>query len=158
MDKPRFNIQNDSRRTKWRKPGTCYQMSGIVRRDHYRSGGLLVWPRLATNGRTYLYVLSGCSVTVVRYRAEIQRPLMGPFIDATGTYAIFMDDNPHRPRAGVVRSYLESETISHLVEPARSPDHLNSIHHMWDMLGHQIAGRTMPPDSLHELRHALLHD
>ncbi|GBN07473.1 hypothetical protein AVEN_63513-1 [Araneus ventricosus] len=41
--------------------------------------------------------------------------------------------------------------------PARSPD-LNPIEHVWDMLGRRIAGRSVPPGTLHELQQALLQD
>ncbi|GBN65829.1 hypothetical protein AVEN_122723-1 [Araneus ventricosus] len=84
------------------------------------------------------------SVTAVRYRDEIQHTLVRPFIAAMGTEVIFMDDysRPHIPR--LVRSYLESETIPQMVLLARSPD-LNSIEHVWDMLGSRIAGRSVHP-------------
>ncbi|GBM60027.1 hypothetical protein AVEN_147590-1 [Araneus ventricosus] len=40
---------------------------------------------------------------------------------------------------------------------AISPD-LNSIEHVWDMLGKRIAGRSVPPGNLHELQEALLQE
>ncbi|GBN91314.1 hypothetical protein AVEN_1250-1 [Araneus ventricosus] len=43
-----------------------------------------------------------------------------------GTDAIFMDDNARPHKARLVRSYLENETIPHMVWPARPPD-LNTI-------------------------------
>ncbi|GBN97769.1 hypothetical protein AVEN_160926-1 [Araneus ventricosus] len=84
------------------------------------------------------------SATAVRYRDEIQYPLVRLFIAAMGTEVIFMDDNarPHRPR--LVRSYLESENIPQMAWPARSLD-LNPIEHVWDMLGRRIAGRSVHP-------------
>ncbi|GBL89554.1 hypothetical protein AVEN_87884-1 [Araneus ventricosus] len=62
---------------------------------------------------------------------------------------------PHRAR--LVRSYLESETIPQMAWPARSPD-LNPIEYVWDMLGRRIAGRSVPPGTLHELQQALLQE
>ncbi|GBL76689.1 hypothetical protein AVEN_53384-1 [Araneus ventricosus] len=41
--------------------------------------------------------------------------------------------------------------------PARSPD-LNPIQHVWVMLGRRIAGRSVPPGTLHELQQALLQE
>ncbi|GBO24012.1 hypothetical protein AVEN_230265-1 [Araneus ventricosus] len=59
-DESRFNIQNDSRRAMiWREPGTRYRGPNIIERDHYRSGGLLVWVGIATNGLTDLYMFAG---------------------------------------------------------------------------------------------------
>ncbi|GBO07586.1 hypothetical protein AVEN_237169-1 [Araneus ventricosus] len=99
------------------------------------------------------------SVTAVRYRDEILHPLLStrPFVAAKGTDAIFMDDNARPHRARLVRSYLESETIPQMAGPARSLD-LNPIEHVWDMLGRRIAGRSVPPGTLHELQQALLQE
>ncbi|GBN89922.1 hypothetical protein AVEN_172874-1 [Araneus ventricosus] len=137
------------------EPGTRYRAPNIVERDHYRGGGLLVWAGIATNGRTDLYVFAGDSVTAVRYRDEIIHPLARPFIAAMGTDAIFMDDNARPHGARLVRRYLESETNPQMAWPARSLD-LNPIEHVWDMLGRRIAGRSVPPGTLHEIQQALL--
>ncbi|GBL85529.1 hypothetical protein AVEN_34686-1 [Araneus ventricosus] len=123
----------------WRQPGTRYRAPNITERDHYRGGGLLVW---AGTGRTDLYVFSGYSVAVVRYRDEILHPLVLPFIAAMGTDAIFMDDNALPHRARLVQSYLESETIPQMAWPARSPD-LNPTEHVWDILGRRFEGRSV---------------
>ncbi|GBM47358.1 hypothetical protein AVEN_66105-1 [Araneus ventricosus] len=74
-----------------------------------------------------------------------------------GTDAIFMDYNARPHRARLVRSYLESGTIPQMTWPARSPN-LNLIDHGWDMLGRRIAGRSVPPDTLHELQQVLLQE
>ncbi|GBM55119.1 hypothetical protein AVEN_208631-1 [Araneus ventricosus] len=74
-----------------------------------------------------------------------------------GTDEIFMDDNARPHRARLVRSYLESETSLQMAWPARSSD-LNPIENVWDMLGRRIAGRSVPPDTLHELQQALLQE
>ncbi|GBM07988.1 hypothetical protein AVEN_176523-1 [Araneus ventricosus] len=73
------------------------------------------------------------------------------------TDAIFLDYNARPHRARLVQSYLESESIPQMLRPARSPD-LNTIEHAWDMLGRQIAGRNVPPGTLHELQQVLLQE
>ncbi|GBM85168.1 hypothetical protein AVEN_226227-1 [Araneus ventricosus] len=102
-------------------------------------------------------MFAGGSVTAVRYRDKILHPLVRPFIAVMGSDVIFMDDNTRPHRARLVRSYLESETNPQMAWPARSPD-LNTIEHAWDMLGRRIAGRSVPPGTLHELQQALLKE
>ncbi|GBL82414.1 hypothetical protein AVEN_252557-1 [Araneus ventricosus] len=41
--------------------------------------------------------------------------------------------------------------------PVRSPD-LNPIEHVWYMLGRRIAGRSVPPGTLHELQQEFLQE
>ncbi|GBO27843.1 hypothetical protein AVEN_29601-1 [Araneus ventricosus] len=141
----------------WREPGTRYRAPNIVEKDQYRGGGLLVRARIATNGRTDLYVFVGGSVTAVRYRDEILHSLAQSFIAAMGTDAIFMDDKARPLRARLVRSYLESETIPQMAWPDRSQD-LNPIEYVWDMLGRRIAARSVPPGTLHEIQQTLLQE
>ncbi|GBN79342.1 hypothetical protein AVEN_88489-1 [Araneus ventricosus] len=73
------------------------------------------------------------------------------------TDTIFMDENARPHRARLVLSYLESEIIPQLAWPVRSRD-LNPIEHVWDMLGRRIAGRSVPPGTLHEFQQALLQE
>ncbi|GBL88218.1 hypothetical protein AVEN_117801-1 [Araneus ventricosus] len=68
-----------------------------------------------------------------------------------------MEDNGRPHRARLVQSYLECETIPKMTWPARSPD-LNPIDNVWDMLGRLIAGRSLPPGTLHELQQAFLQE
>ncbi|GBN68687.1 hypothetical protein AVEN_77887-1 [Araneus ventricosus] len=75
---------------------TRYRVPNIVERDHYRGGGLLAWARIATNGRTDLYVLAGGSFTAGRYRDEILHPLVRPFFAAMGSTPYFWKVTPAR--------------------------------------------------------------
>ena len=66
-----------------------------------------------------------------------------------------MDDNarPHRSRA--VTAYLQSEAVTSVPWQAMSSD-LNSIEHIWDMLGRRIHAREPPVQNIRQLE-ATLH-
>ncbi|GBM82748.1 hypothetical protein AVEN_66250-1 [Araneus ventricosus] len=135
----------------WREPGTHYRTP----KRPLQRWRVTYLRRVATSGRTVLYVFAGGSVAPDRYRDEILHPLVRPFIAAMGTNAIFMDDNAHPHRAELVWIYLESETIPQMAWSARSPE-MNPIEHVWVMLGRWIAGRSMPLGTLQELQQVLL--
>jgi transposase len=65
-----------------------------------------------------------------------------------------MDDNarPHRPRA--VTAYLQSEVVTSVPWSTMSPD-LNSIEHIWDMLGRCMQTREPLVQNIRQLEAAL---
>ncbi|GFX63584.1 transposable element Tcb2 transposase [Trichonephila clavipes] len=52
------------------------------------------------------------------------------------------------------RTALRGEDIERMDFPTRSPD-LNPFEHVWEFLGRRLAGRTLPPVTIRELRLAL---
>ncbi|GFT90420.1 transposable element Tcb2 transposase [Trichonephila clavipes] len=71
-------------------------------------------------------------------RDEVLDPYVRLFRGAVGSDFIFMDDNASCHRAMLIDDFLETENIQRMLWPANSPD-LNTIEHVWDMLGKQIA-------------------
>ncbi|GBM11017.1 Transposable element Tcb2 transposase [Araneus ventricosus] len=142
IDESRFSLNTDSRRTFiWREPGTRYLPYYVREIDHYGRGGLMVWAGIMLDGGTPLHVFERGTVTGVRYRDEILEPYVRLFRGAVGPEFILMDDNARLHRALLVDEFLESEDISQMDWPARSPD-LNHIEPVWDALGRAIATRN----------------
>ncbi|GFX87342.1 DDE_3 domain-containing protein [Trichonephila clavipes] len=79
------------------------------------------------------------------------------FRGAMGAEFLFMDGNALPHHANIVDKCPQSEDITRIDRTAYSPD-LNTIEHVWDMLGRRIAARQPPPTFLPEFRRALLDE
>ncbi|GFX86369.1 transposable element Tcb2 transposase [Trichonephila clavipes] len=70
---------------------------------------------------------------------------------------ILMDDNCRPHQTNLVEGFLFEEGIVRMEWPACSPD-MNPIEYVWDALGRRVAGRQPPPQTLQELKRALLEE
>jgi transposase len=157
-DESRFSLESDNRRVLiWRERSTRNNRPFVRERSHYGGGGVLIWAGISIGGRTDLYVLRNGSLTGLRYRDEILRPIVMPYAVAVGDSFLFMDDNARPHRARLVDSMLQEEGIERMEWPACSPD-LNPIEHAWDALGRRIAARPTPPLTHRELETALIEE
>uniref|UniRef100_A0AAR2JSC2 Tc1-like transposase DDE domain-containing protein n=1 Tax=Pygocentrus nattereri TaxID=42514 RepID=A0AAR2JSC2_PYGNA len=100
------------------------------------------------------FLLSG-SLTAIRYRDEILRPLVRPYAGAVGPGFLLMQDNARPHVAGVCQQYLQDEGIEAMDWPARSPD-LNPIEHIWDIMSRSINQHHVAPQTVQELVDALV--
>ena len=116
----------------------------------------MVWDAIMLDGRNDLHIFDKGSVTGKRCKNEVLEPTVRLFRGAVGPDFLFMDDNATPHRAVLVYHFRESEDIKVMQWPPNSPD-LNPIEHVWDMLGRYIAALCPPPNSLPELKTALLH-
>ncbi|GFX62651.1 transposable element Tcb2 transposase [Trichonephila clavipes] len=138
----------------WRERGSRNHPSNIIERDRYGGRGVLVWGGIMLGSRTDLHIFDAGSVNGTRYCNEILLPYVRLFRGAICLQFLFMDDNAPCHRTVAAKQLLESEDIERIDWPARSPD-LNLIEHVWDFLGRRLAARTLPPETIRELRLAL---
>ncbi|GFV78897.1 transposable element Tcb1 transposase [Trichonephila clavipes] len=156
-DESMFSLQSDSRRTLiWRATGTRYHQENTIERHRYGGAGWLIWGGIILGSRTDLHVQK-ITMTGHIYRDVILEQHVRLFRGATGAEFLFMDDNARSHRANIVDECLQSVDITRMDWPAYSPD-LNTIEHVWDMLGRRILARQPPPTCLPELQRALLDE
>ncbi|GFW35696.1 transposable element Tc1 transposase [Trichonephila clavipes] len=129
-DESRFSLECDTRRVLvWRDRGTRNNPAFVRERSQYRRAGWMVWGGINIGGPAY----------------HSEWHFDGP------------KDNARPHRARLVENMLEAETIQCMEWPTGSPD-LNSIEHVWDMLGRRIAARPRLPVTIRDLEIALLEE
>ena len=106
--------------------------------------------------RIQLTIVQG-KLNAVTYRDSILDPLGLPFLQQRIFDNVFQHDNARCHVARVFQDFLNQNHIRILPWPALSPD-LSPIEHLWDELGRHVRHRQIPPETLHELRDALVHE
>ncbi|KAL0174413.1 hypothetical protein M9458_030381, partial [Cirrhinus mrigala] len=157
-DESRFTLSTCDRRDKvWRRRGERSAACNILQHDRFGSGSVMVWGGISLEGRTALHVLARGSLTAIRYRNEILRPLVRPYAGAVGPGFLLMQDNARPHVAGVFSAVSQDEGIDAMDWPARSPD-LNPIEHVWDIMSRSIHQRHVAPQTVQELADALVQE
>ncbi|KAI4894837.1 hypothetical protein NFI96_004578 [Prochilodus magdalenae] len=133
----------------WRCRGERSAACNFLQLDWFGSGSVMVW------GGTALHVLARGSLTAIRYRDEILRPLVRPYAGAVGPGFLQMQDNARPHVAGVCQQFLQDEGIEAMDWPAHSPD-LNLIEHIWDIMSRSIHQQHIAPQTVQELADALV--
>uniref|UniRef100_A0A674F3R5 Tc1-like transposase DDE domain-containing protein n=1 Tax=Salmo trutta TaxID=8032 RepID=A0A674F3R5_SALTR len=155
-DESRFTLSTCDRRDRvWRRRGEHSAACNILQHDRFGGGSVMVWGGISLGGRTALHVLARGSLTAIRYRDEILRPLVRTYAGAVGPGFLLMQDNARPHVAGVCQQFLQEEGIDAMDWPARSPD-LNPIDHIWDIMSRSIHQRHVAPQTVQELADALV--
>ncbi|GFV64684.1 transposable element Tcb2 transposase [Trichonephila clavipes] len=152
----RFSVHPDNRRIFiWRDRGSRNNSAFVHESVRFGGGGVLVYGGISIDRRTDFYIIRDGPLTARRYRNEILRPIVVPYVAAIGDDFILMDDNCRPHHANLVEDFLFEEGIVRMEWPACSPD-MNPIEHVWDALGRRVPGRQPSPQTLQELERALL--
>ena len=147
-DESRFSLETDSHGTIiWRERGTRFYETNITEKHRFARTGVMVWGAIMLDGRTDLHIFDRGSVTGQRCRNEVLEATVRLFRGAVGPDFLFMDDNAPPHRAALVDDFLESEGIKRMQKLPNSLD-LNSIEHVWDILGRYIAALCPSPNSV----------
>jgi len=92
-----------------------------------------------------------------RYRDDILRPIVVPFVQRHAPGAICQQDNATPHTRHVIRMFLRQNIVQVLDWPVMSPD-LSLIEHVWDVLGQRVRRRQKKPRNLQELAQALIQE
>ncbi len=101
--------------------------------------------------RTQVHFIDGI-LNAQRYRDEILRPIVVPFIH--DHHLMLQHDNARPHVARICTQFLEAENIPVLAWPAYSPD-MSPIEHVWDALDQRIRQRVPVPTNIQQLRTAI---
>ena len=107
MDEIWFTLTACDRRERvWRHHGERYAACNIVQHDRFGGGSVMVWGGISLEGRTGLHVLNQGTLTAVRYRDEILRPIVRPYAGAVGPGFLRVQDNARPHVARVCRQFF----------------------------------------------------
>ena len=113
----------------------------------------MVWAGILSTRRTDL-VVNG-NINWQPYLNNIVVPVVVPNLQRISNGAVFQNDNARPHCARGFQDYFRQHGIQRMDWPARSPD-MNPIKHLWDLLDRHVRGRQQVPQTVAELRQALI--
>ncbi len=111
----------------------------------------MVWAGVCYGQRTQVNFIDGI-LNAQRYRDEILRPIVVPFIH--NHHLMLKHDNAQPHVVRICTQFLEAEYIPVLAWPVYSPD-MSTIEYVWDALDRRIRQRVPVPANIQQLRTAI---
>ncbi len=107
MDESRFSLYRaDGRQRVWRRVGEWFADVNVV--DRMAHGGVMVWTGVCYGQQTQVHFIDGI-LNAQRYRDEILRPIIVPFIP--DHHLMLQHDNAQPHVAKICTQFLEAENI-----------------------------------------------
>ncbi len=141
----------DGRQLVWRRVGERFDDVNVVDRVAHGGGGVMVWAGVCYGQRTQVHFIDGI-LNAQRYRDEILRPIVVPFIH--DHHLMLQHDNAWPHVARICTQFLEAENIPVLAWPAYSSD-MSPIEHVWDALDRRIRQCVPVPANIQQLHTAI---
>uniref|UniRef100_A0A6Q2XCV3 Cyclin-dependent kinase 20 n=1 Tax=Esox lucius TaxID=8010 RepID=A0A6Q2XCV3_ESOLU len=126
-------VQTFSWDSEWGRRGERYAAWNIIQHDRFGGGSVMVWGGISLEGRTDLHMLANGTLTAVRYRDEIHRPIVRLYTGAVNPGFLLVQENARPHVARVCRQFLDDEVIDEIFWPSRSPN-LNPVEFLWDVI------------------------
>lgn len=114
----------------------------------------MVWDGISMPGRTNLVTVPSPGITVVHYVEDILRLQVIPMRRWMRHNFILIQDNARPHTARIVLNILKEHNIEVLPHLLVSSD-LNSIEHLWNIMGRRIRELERPLTNLQQLEAAL---
>ncbi len=141
-DESRFSLYRaDGRQRVWRSVGNWFADVNVVDRVAHGGGQVRVWAGVCYGQQTQVHFIDGI-LNAQRYRVEILRPIVVPFIH--DHHLMWQHDNARPHVASIYTQFLEAKNIPVLAWPANSPD-MSPIEDVWDALDQRIRQRVPVP-------------
>jgi hypothetical protein len=129
----------------------------VLETDRFSGGSVMIWGGISHVERTDLKIIDG-NRNATCYRDESIAPIVLPFLRSHRFSHVFQQDNARCHVARVSMNFLNDNHIRTLpCMPALYPD-LNLIEHLWDEFGRRVRNGLNPPETLDELRRALIQE
>ncbi len=154
-DESRVHLDSsDGRSRVYRRVGERFCDACVVQRRSFGGGSVMIWGGITANGRTPLVVVNG-NLNALRYRDEILRTHVVPFVQEQQRHITLQQDNARPHTARVAMDFLAQQNVDVLPWPAVSPD-MSPIEHVWGEMKRRLRALPNQPVTLADLAAALV--